>query len=1029
MPPKRGRGRPRREVPAAADEASGGGTDDDLGLPAIPSASTADEPTRGRGRGRGRGRRGRRGRGGRGRGRTPAVKAEEDDDSKEEELPPPSTAENGVDKGNEEMPQQDSAEEKDAQGGTENSRPARKRRRGDPVADLSSLEPRPARVRRKPNLIPVVDDPPKVKAKVKAQNTKRIDGTSTMCHQCQRKDKEGGVVRCLGCKEYRRRYCMVCIKRWYPHLTVDDFVNSCPFCRNNCNCKTCLRKNIIDKVDKWQVSEEDIVKFSHRNLHFLLPWLKDFHHEQIQEKSVEATIKGIDASEVKVTQAECEESERIYCNNCRTSIFDFHRSCDKCSYDLCLSCCRELRDGLSPGAAAANSMIPTQPGVEGLEDLQQSSHGNVASPKPSDGQNDVLMDSAIPVEDNAPGLRQWRANNNGSIPCPPNAFGGCGDSVLELKSLLKENIISDLLEKADFVVNNERMLEVGGSKCSCSTDSGEMTNGYKLACRENSSDNYIYCPNARDVQNGALDHFQEHWLKGEPVIVRNVLELTSGLSWEPMVMWRALRERKEKDEHERLSVTALECLSWSEVEINTHFFFDGYSRGAVGPEGLPVLLKLKDWPQHSSFEDRLPRHGAEFMSALPFREYTDHKSGPLNLAVQLPENVIKPDLGPKTYIAYGVAKELGIGDSVTKIHCDMSDAVNILTHTDEIKLKEQRVVAIEKKKKSLAIRDDSRNLQASQIGPDCDTSIALSELVKGPRPEGSGHGSFIKQPLSDAVLDGHKDVAADEAEGNLTVNGQVSIVGDADHMDISVTKEAAEATVNDREKVGCGFSSEDKSASPDNSEGSSEPNGRQTHRRRRGSSNASKRKKKPEGGALWDIFRREDVSKLHDYLIKHSEEFRHYKYEPVKKVIHPIHDQCFYLTNEHKRKLKEEYGVEPWTFEQKLGDAVFIPAGCPHQVRNLKSCIKVALDFVSPENLRECIKLTEEFRLLPNWHRVNEDKLEVKKIAFHAIKEAIYDISNGGKKRLVAATPSMVSTCFCYDIKSTKSGNVQIMLH
>uniref|UniRef100_A0A453MSH4 Uncharacterized protein n=1 Tax=Aegilops tauschii subsp. strangulata TaxID=200361 RepID=A0A453MSH4_AEGTS len=41
------------------------------------------------------------------------------------------------------------------------------------------------------------------------------------------------------------------------------------------------------------------------------------------------------------------------------------------------------------------------------------------------------------------------------------------------------------------------------------------------------------------------------------------------------------------------------------------------------------------------------------------------------------------------------------------------------------------------------------------------------------------------------------------------------------------------------------------------------------------------------------------------------------------------------------------------------------------------SCIKVALDFVSPENVKECIKLTEEFRLLPNWHRVNEDKLEV----------------------------------------------------
>ena len=29
-------------------------------------------------------------------------------------------------------------------------------------------------------------------------------------------------------------------------------------------------------------------------------------------------------------------------------------------------------------------------------------------------------------------------------------------------------------------------------------------------------------------------------------------------------------------------------------------------------------------------------------------------------------------------------------------------------------------------------------------------------------------------------------------------------------------------------------------------------------------------------------------------------------------------------------------GVEPWSFEQHLGEAVFIPAGCPFQVRNLQ---------------------------------------------------------------------------------------------
>jgi hypothetical protein len=43
----------------------------------------------------------------------------------------------------------------------------------------------------------------------------------------------------------------------------------------------------------------------------------------------------------------------------------------------------------------------------------------------------------------------------------------------------------------------------------------------------------------------------------------------------------------------------------------------------------------------------------------------------------------------------------------------------------------------------------------------------------------------------------------------------------------------------------------------------------------------------------------------------------------------------------------------------------------------MQSCIKVALDFVSPENVPQCLALTNEFRLLPVDHRAREDKLEV----------------------------------------------------
>jgi JmjC domain, hydroxylase len=46
----------------------------------------------------------------------------------------------------------------------------------------------------------------------------------------------------------------------------------------------------------------------------------------------------------------------------------------------------------------------------------------------------------------------------------------------------------------------------------------------------------------------------------------------------------------------------------------------------------------------------------------------------------------------------------------------------------------------------------------------------------------------------------------------------------------------------------------------------------------------------------------------------------------------PIHSQSFYLTPGLLKRLADDYGVASYTIMQYPGQAVYIPAGCAHQV-------------------------------------------------------------------------------------------------
>ncbi|CAH8251998.1 unnamed protein product [Arabidopsis lyrata] len=703
-------------------------------------------------------------------------------------------------------------------------------------------------------------------------------GELAICHQCSKGERRYLFI-CTFCEE--RLYCFPCIKKWYPHLSTDDVLEKCPFCRGTCNCCTCLHSSGLIETSKRKLDKYE--RFYHLRylIVAMLPFLKKLCKAQDQEIETEAKVQGSVASQVDISESLCSNEERVFCNHCATSIVDLHRSCPKCSFELCLNCCQEIRGG----------WLSERPECQLQFEYKGSRyvHGEDAEPSSSSVSEDETTNPSI----------KWNADENGSIPCAPKELGGCGDSVLELKRILPVTWMSDLEQKAETFLASY-CINPPMSYCRCSSDL-EMSMKRQAASRNKSSDNYLYSPDSFDVlKQEELLHFQEHWSKGEPVIVRNALNNTAGLSWEPMVMWRALCENVDSASSSTMSdVKAIDCLANCEVKINTRCFFEGYSKGRRYDNFWPEMLKLKDWPPSDKFENLLPRHCDEFISALPFQEYSDPRSGILNIATKLPEGLLKPDLGPKTYIAYGTSDELGRGDSVTKLHCDMSDAVNILMHTAEVTLSEEQMSAIE----------DLKQKHKQQNEKELQEQMSAIEALKQKHKQ-------------------HKEKELQEQnglEGEEVVSDEIVIYDET-------------------------------------------------------------------GGALWDIFRREDVPKLEEYLRKHCKEFRHTFCSPVTKVYHPIHDQSCFLTVEHKRKLKAEFGIEPWTFVQKLGEAVFIPAGCPHQVRNLKSCTKVAVDFVSPENIDECLRLTDEFRQLPKNHKAREDKLEIKKMVIYAVEQALKEV-------------------------------------
>ncbi|GFY91787.1 protein B160 [Actinidia rufa] len=693
----------------------------------------------------------------------------------------------------------------------------------------------------------------------------------------------------------------------------------------------------------------DKIQQLHYLIYMLLPVLEQINQEQNIELELEAKLKGKTVSEVQIQQAEFCSNKLHCCNNCKTSVVDFHRSCRNCEYKLCLSCAKLFRESL-PRVTKAFISKPRY-------------RSKTCRP------GDKLLSKKKPISTSRKASPKWKAcNDDGGIVCPPLAFGGCGEGLLDLNCVFPLSWTKELEVNAKRIVCTYDLPEPSDVSLCCSLcmSMDDKASKRKLlrgaASREDSNDNCLYFPAVQDLRDESLEHFQKHWSKGHPVIVRRVLKSTPELSWDPVVMFCTYLEKSSsRSGNDKAAVTSTNCLDWCEIEICRKQIFMGSLEGKSHANMHYEMLKLKVLLSSYLFQEQFPDHHAEIIRSLPLQDYL---SGLLNLAANSLLDAAKPDLGPRLYISFGSPDNLTQADFLTKLCYNSHDVVNILMHTTDVPISTEQLTKIRNLMKTYNTHDQKMENEgedrSSVLSDNTEESGLQDTIEKGfPLSNGVAKVSLFTGVSQNAYSSSVKDANMSRAQGHDSASDSEGSI-----FRYGITRRSQE--LDDQNFF------RDRSKSPNCSWEKSEAN---------------------SSGAQWDIFRRQDVPKLLEYLSTHSNEFSH-TYRSPEQVVHPILDQSFYLDAAHKIRLNEEFNIEPWTFEQHLGEAVIIPAGCPYQIRKLKSCVNVVLDFISPENTSECIRLTDELHLLPVQHKARKNILEVKKMSLSSICTAVKEIDN-----------------------------------
>ncbi|KAK9865894.1 hypothetical protein WJX84_006777 [Apatococcus fuscideae] len=750
----------------------------------------------------------------------------------------------------------------------------------------------------------------------KAMQSHGVDSCS--CHVCQRQHPK------LPCKSCDTSICYRCLWRMTAHIAaaspnvIQEFNSGvCPKCLGLCSCRGCMRKAPKTDLDPFPKGQLD--QYAHHILASAGPVLRsnlDAEDAVAREAGFADGLRGVPQRRTN--------GDRVLCDSCATSLPHMHWACpmaddsqaaetgnstDSSCQDCCIACHREQGSQGTGQVLCKRHQVPlelscfTDAGSiatfhEALEFMAQHGLGTEGpagtlpgtwrwGPDTGESGRRGAVDAAGGAAEQALGMEEQgdsgspHDSGGSSTPFPASlgtqhvaqASAEVGRASGNREGLtLGKDEIPELLQRiglahltgvfapgipASLQDIHDRLLALQTKTSSKALEAAlrrlqnedwivEMPRESTrlAAARPHGLLNRLYTPDAADFalgnpnRNEKVQHFQSQWALGIPVVVRNIRRK---FDWTPECMMRATRDVRTRNAGKRRGKTAaateeseeeagricvnlevIHCDSWTLETMSQEAFFGHYR---TWDHDHPCSnLKLKDFPPEGLFRDSLQRHHQDFLEMLPIPEVT-HPKGPLNMHGFFPDIEIKPDLGPKSYIALGNSQEVCGRDSnsVTKLHVDLSDAINVTLH--------------------------------------------VRRCAEEPPPH-----------------------------------------------------------------VRCGSEVADTSKDPTYG----------------------------GAGAVWQIFARTDVPLLQQWMQEHANEFLHGDQHPAGfDLEEPICHQKFMLGSTHLESLKQEKGVEPWTFEQHDGEGVFIPAGCPHQVRNLRPATKVALDFVAPESASVAQRLRE----------------------------------------------------------------------